>query len=105
MVSKYRDGIDIVAQILQSAGQGTSVTRTQIMYEAFLSFEQLRRYLFLLTEEGLLADHGNGYQHLYQATEKGAMFLQTYKEIAKCLSAMQKEEDGIRESRLFAIKS
>ena len=100
MVSKYRDVIDIVAQILQSAGHGISVTRTQIMYEVFLSFEELRRYLFLLTEEGLLADHGNGYQQLYKVTEKGIRFLKICDETGEYVSAAIKEEDSISDNRL-----
>ena len=101
MASKYRDVIDIVAQILRSATQDECVTKTQIMYKAFLSFEQLKKYLLLLTEEGLLAEHGNGYQQLYKVTEKGIRFLKIYNEIGEYVSAATKEEeDSISNHRL-----
>ncbi len=49
---KYRSRTDITAQILEAANGG--VTKTKIMYKAFLSYAQLKEYLTVLIENGLL---------------------------------------------------
>lgn len=46
---KYRSRTDITAQILEAANGG--VTRTRIMYKAFLSYAQLKEYLTVLMEK------------------------------------------------------
>jgi predicted transcriptional regulator len=102
MVAKYRDTIDIVAQILRSAAQGKCLTKTQIMYEAFLSFEQQKKYILLLTEEGLLADYSDGYSQLYKTTEKGIRFLKLYHENGEYISAIKEEENLISDRRHVA---
>jgi predicted transcriptional regulator len=52
MAMKYRSRTDITAQILEAANGG--VTKTKIMYKAFLSYAQLKEYLAVLIENGLL---------------------------------------------------
>ena len=49
---KYRSRSDIIGLILEAANGGA--TKTKIMYKAFLSFAQLRDYLALLTDQGLI---------------------------------------------------
>ena len=75
---KYRSRIDIASQIIESASSG-DVTKTQIMYKAFLSYSQLREYLTLLVEQDLLE-----YQiktSTYRASQKGIHFLRLYHEM------------------------
>jgi predicted transcriptional regulator len=103
MVIKNRDMSDIVAQILYTAAQDKSITKTKITIEASLSFKQLKRNLFLLIEQGLLVDHSNENPHLYQITEKDTRFLKIYEEVAEYLSPMQKEEDLISVCRPFSM--
>jgi len=56
---------------LESATGGA--TKTKIMYKAYLSYAQLKEYLSVLEENGLLTqDKG---QQLYRTTEKGKRFL------------------------------
>lgn len=68
---KYRSRTEIASRILESATGGA--TKTRIMYKAFLSYAQLKEYLSVLEENGLLA-HDKGEQ-LYKTTEKGMRFL------------------------------
>ena len=49
---KYRSRTDITGLILEVANGGT--TKTKIMYKAYLSFAQMREYLSMLIEKGLL---------------------------------------------------
>ena len=69
-----RSRTDVAAQILQAASD--SVTRTRAMYSAFVSFAQLKDYLAILTENGLLEYDNNS--QTYRTTEKGLVFLRAY---------------------------
>jgi predicted transcriptional regulator len=69
---KYRSNVEIQGQILQVAN-GTSATKTQIMYRAFLAHKQLEEHLLFLIEKGLL--HYDGNTRTYRTTEKGLQFL------------------------------
>ena len=47
-----RSRTEIVSNILEAANGG--VTKTKIMYKAFLSYNQLREYLSILIENNLI---------------------------------------------------
>jgi predicted transcriptional regulator len=79
---KYRSRTDIVANMLQIA-QGGAI-KTKIMYRVFLSFPQLKEYLELLTDSGLLEYSVEDRQYL--TTEKGRHFLKLYKEVGQTLA-------------------
>jgi predicted transcriptional regulator len=68
---KYRSRTEIASRILESAASGT--TRTKIMYKAYLSYAQLKEYLPVLEENGLLAYDKVG--QIYRTTQKGLHFL------------------------------
>ena len=74
---KYRSRTDIVSQILEAANGGA--TKTKIMYKAYLSYAQLKEYLSVLVENGLL-EFEKGTQ-TYKTTSKGLQFLKTYSQI------------------------
>lgn len=80
---KYRSRTDITAQILEAANGG--VTKTKIMYKAFLSYAQLKEYLTVLIENGLL-EYLEGEQ-IYKTTEKGNRFLKIYNQIGEYVAA------------------
>jgi predicted transcriptional regulator len=69
---RYRSRTDIISEILDVANGG-SATRTKIMYKAYLSYNQLKEYLVLLTENNLLSY--DAYSQTYRTTEKGLRFL------------------------------
>ncbi len=63
--------MDIVNTVLESARTG--ISRTKIMYSAYLSYAQTIEYLEFLHGNGLLKyDAGS---KLYRTTEKGLKFL------------------------------
>jgi predicted transcriptional regulator len=69
---KYRSRSDIIGLLLNAANGGRA-TKTKLMYSAFISFNQLREYLSLLVENGLIQyEEGT---HTYRTTEKGIRFL------------------------------
>ena len=59
------------------------VTKTKIMYSAFLSYNQLKDYLDVLIENNLL-EYLEGTQ-TYKTTEKGLNYLKMYSEIGELL--------------------
>jgi predicted transcriptional regulator len=74
---KYRSRSDIIGLILEAANGGA--TKTKIMYKAFLSFAQLREYLSMLSEKGLI-EYQDGTQR-YRTTEKGIRLLHIYNQM------------------------
>ena len=64
---KYRSRSDIIGLLLDAANGG-GATKTKLMYKAYLSFSQLREYLILLVENGLIEYEGG---NTYKTTEKG----------------------------------
>ena len=76
---KYRSRTDIISQILAAANGGA--TKTTIMYRGFLSFEQLKAYLAMLTENGLL-EYDIELQK-FRTSEKGLKFLQLHSQMGK----------------------
>lgn len=78
---KNRSRLDIVAAILDIAESGAG--KTEIMYQAFLSFPQLQEYLEILQSRGLLGYTAD--KKRYHTTKEGKKFLQGYKEIGRFL--------------------
>jgi predicted transcriptional regulator len=77
----YRSKTEIIAKILQAANGGS--TKTKIMYVAFLSHVQLKRYLPLLIQDGLL-EYLEA-THTYRTTEKGLKFLKMHEQIKELM--------------------
>jgi len=74
---KYRSRSDIV-ELLLDAANGGGATKTKLMYKAYLSFNQLREYLALLIENGLIEYEG---EQTYRTTEKGMRVLHLQNEM------------------------
>src|ERR671938_1152827 len=84
---KYRSRTDIVAQILEAANESDGgATKTKIMYKAYLSYAQLKEYLAVLVESGLLQVVENGSttnNQIFRTAEKGWQFLKLYNSIGE----------------------
>jgi predicted transcriptional regulator len=77
---KYRSRTEIVFQILDIAKvNDKGMTKSKIMYKAFLNYIQLKEYLTVLTDNGLL--EYNSHTQRFKTTEKGHRFLQIYNNI------------------------
>jgi len=77
-MSKYRERLQIVADILLIAGRGAK--KTQIMYQANLSYRLLCRYLGEVLSAGLVSFEN---RDCYVLTAKGKEFLDKYKKYSK----------------------
>ena len=78
---KYRSRTDIAAAILEISLEGA--IKTKIMYKAFLSFPQLKEYLAVLLEKGLL-EHDTANQR-YWTTDKGKQYLKMYRDVGQII--------------------
>jgi predicted transcriptional regulator len=83
----YRSRTEIISQILEAANGGEGITKTKLMYEAFLSHDQLQEYLMLLIEDDLLSYDST--MSTFKTTEKGLTFLQAYNKIDQILKEQQ----------------
>ncbi len=59
-------------------------TKTRLMYNAYLSYSQLREYLAFLQEKNLMMYDDK--VHVYKLTEKGLHFLNVYNEVGDLLA-------------------
>lgn len=83
-IHRYRNRIDIIAQLLDAASSPT--TKTKMMYKAMLSYVQLKEYLLMLTENDLIE-----YDKLDQSfttTDKGIQFMKRYENLNKLIDAI-----------------
>jgi predicted transcriptional regulator len=76
-----------MTSVLQAAIDGNS--KTKIMYDAYLSFSQLKDYLAVLQENGLL--EYNAEEKIYKTTRKGTEFLVSNDRISKMFSPIKEE--------------
>ncbi len=82
----YRDRVDIIADILNVVSR--EAKKTQIMYQANLSYKVLQRYLTDITEAALVTFEETNQR--YQLIGKGQEYLDAYKEYARCSKTMEK---------------
>ena len=85
---RYRSRTDITAMILDTANEET--TKTKIMYNAFLSYNQLKDYLSILIQNNLL-EYLEG-TRTFKTTEKGLNLLKIHNEMAELLHTTIKNE-------------
>ena len=91
---KYRNRTDIISQILDTANGRSGATKTNILYKACLSHNQLKEYLTVLTQSDLLIYDGQ--THTFKTTEKGLKFLEAYNQ----MDNMIKESSSLSSSLL-----
>ena len=85
-MGNYRDRLDIIADILNVASR--EAKKTQIMYQANLSYKVLQRYLTEILDAALITfeDHNQR----YKLTIKGHEYLDAYKDYARCSRSMER---------------
>jgi predicted transcriptional regulator len=87
---KYRSRTEIVCNILDAANGG-GISKTKIMYTAFLSYGQLKEYLSILIENNLI-EYLDG-DNKFKTTEKGLNLLKIHNEMAELLQQTTTENN------------
>lgn len=100
-MSKHRNELKIIADVLHAAGRGSKKTR--IMYLANLSYLLLKKYLHETIRAGLLQSSAEG----YAVTKKGEDFMENYARFADYSSRIEKDMEVLRneEGRLLQMCS
>jgi predicted transcriptional regulator len=88
---KYRSNIEVMGQILQVANGSSNTTKTKIMYQAFLNYNQLEEHLLFLMKRRLL--HYDGNTRTFRTTEKGLRFLELYNHIVEMIKYEHKSKN------------
>ncbi len=91
----YRDRLAIIADILEAASKNAK--KTQIMYQANLSYNALQKYLAEITNSALI--HYVPEQQCYQLTERGHNFMEAYKQYCRHNQLVQKRLTCLNNSR------
>jgi predicted transcriptional regulator len=83
--------LEIIADILQVVSQNAK--KTQIMYQANLSYKVLQRYLETITAASLINFETE--EQCYMLTPKGREFLQAYKDYSKTNKSIEKRLNDV----------
>lgn len=70
----HRTKTEIISSILEIGNRGNGATKTKIMYGAFLSHSQMKEYLTILRDNGLISYDLE--TRTFKTTTKGHRFLQ-----------------------------
>jgi predicted transcriptional regulator len=84
---QYRDRTELIREILEVANGAEHMTRTKLMYKAFLSYTQVKEYLALLAQKDLVSY--DSITQTYKTTEKGIRLLQFCNELDDLMKASQ----------------
>ena len=82
----YRSRDDIVSVILDTANGG-GLTKTKIMYQAYLSHDQMKYNVKILTENNFL--YYDLHTQRFKTTEKGLRIVEIYMRIESMVKAPQ----------------
>jgi predicted transcriptional regulator len=102
MGMRYRSRTEIITKILEIVNDGGSsssrfgdggVSKTRIMYKAFLSYNQLKEYLGVLTENDLL--NYDAYTQTFKTTEKGLRFLDTFNQMDGMIKEVEEQRQRL----------
>jgi predicted transcriptional regulator len=85
-MGNYRGKLDIIADILSVASR--NARKTQIMYQANLSYKVLRKYLSEILGAQLVRFEDES--RLFLLTEKGREFLEAYEKYSKSTKSVEK---------------
>ena len=81
---KYRDKTELIALILIAVSSRRNVGAVHIMYKAFLSYIQMKKYVSILIAAGLIK-YQEGNLRTYRITDKGIRFLDLHNKISELL--------------------
>jgi len=105
--NKRRDKLEIIAEILEAAKNGS--VKTRIMYKTNLNFFQFEQYVNNLLQARLVKIMNDARRKIYKTTEKGCLLLKYLRETSWIFEAMENEGKLntpiiMKESNAYIIK-
>lgn len=96
-MGSYREKLEIVADILKVINKGERVKKTQIMYQANLSYRLLMKYLDNVVKACLVNIKKR--EGCYILTSKGKKFLENYSDYYKRQKSIEKKLNDVRDKK------
>lgn len=93
-MGKYREKLQIIADILETVKE--DARKTRIMYQANLSYRLLCRYLVAVLDAGLIRCNDEDF---YVLTGKGRKFLSRYADYSKLCKDLKKQSGLVSSER------
>jgi len=97
-MGKHRSRLKILANILDVINSNKGAKKTQIMYQAYLSYKLLVQYLNNVTEAGLVVC---GEENCYKLTPKGEKFLAKFSEYYKSRESVNEKLNHVEDQKLM----
>jgi len=97
---KYRDKLRIITDILSITSKGAK--KTQVMYQANLSYALTNRYLTELMNAGLVSFEGS--VDRYKLTRKGREFLSKFDEYSRRCKQLEQQINEMNNERTVLKK-
>lgn len=88
-----RDQVSIIAKMLEISKKGA--LKTQIMYQANLSYTLLNGYLDFLIKKELITQIVIHDKEIYKITQKGMNYLQTHRELLKLIGKNSDKKSSV----------
>lgn len=95
-IGKHRTRLEIIANILSVISDNNGLKKTQIMYQAFLSYKLLIQYLNDVMEAGLVMF---GSENCYKITQKGQEYLDKFHDYCNHRDRFEKLLDYVEDKR------
>ena len=95
-MARYRSRLEIVADVLGVVRGGAR--KTQIMYQANLSYRLLTRYLKDVMDMGLVRMEN---ENTYELTEKGSDFLRQFKNYYERRVEVEEQLNGVQDEKVM----
>ena len=95
MTMKYRTEDEIINAVLEAVDKNYHTTKTKVMYGAYLSFQQSKKYMAICLD----MDFVQQVEDYYILLPRGNEFMQAYAKIQEV--KRETEEDKVK-ARLFA---
>ena len=97
-LGKHRSRLKILANILAVINDNNGAKKTQIMYQAYLSYKLLVQYLKDVTEAGLVIC---GNEKCYKLTSKGEQFLAKFGEYDRSRERVDEQLNHVEDQKLM----
>lgn len=97
-MGKHRTRLKILANILEVITNNKGAKKTQIMYQAYLSYKLLIQYLNDVTQAGLVVC---AEENCYKLTPKGEKFLAKFNEYDKTRESINEKLNYVEDQKLM----
>ena len=97
-MGKHRSRLQILGTILSVISDNGGAKKTQIMYQAYLSYKLLTRYLNDVMNAGLVVCDN---ENCFKLTPKGEKFLANFSEYHRSHEVVKKNLDNVQNQKLM----